>query len=225
MTIFAIAEIRFLRRFLPLLFFICSCGSLFSQNQPPVRDDHALKIVQTAINNMGAANSASAIRDCVLTGTSESDFALDSRREFTWTIAGDEFRYEVSGAKGTGFFISGHGTPSNTFNGKVTRINYHVARANLPYHLPGLLLSRELANPNYAVKYVGAAIVAGRRAAQVHLGDGSDKLASLVSPQDWYFDLGSGLPLRVEFRIPPNENAAAFIKGTYDFSDFRLVKD
>jgi hypothetical protein len=108
-------------------------------------------------------------------------------------------------------------------NGKVSRINYHVARGNFPYYLPGLLLSRELANPNFTVKFVGSANIDGRQAIQIHLSDGSEKLASLVTPQEWYFDLSSGLPLRVEFRIPLNENAAAFIKGSYDFSDFRTV--
>jgi hypothetical protein len=44
-----------------------------------------------------------------------------------------------------------------------------------------------------------------------------------VTPQDWYFDLSSGLPLRVEFRIPANENAADLTKGSYEFSDFRLA--
>jgi hypothetical protein len=215
-------QIRFLRRFLPLLL-LSGSVPLFSQAQPPVRDQQALKIVEAAINNLGATNSASTIQDCMLIGTSESDSDPSLRKEFTWTIAGNEFRFEVQSAKGNGFFVSGHGTPANTFNGKVSRINYHVARANLPYYLPGLLLSRELANPNFAVKYVGTANVSGRQTVQVHLSDGTDKIATLVTPQEWYFDLGSGLPLRVEFHIPANENAADFVKGTYDFSDYRSV--
>jgi hypothetical protein len=215
-------QIRFLRSFLPLLV-LSGSVSLFSQTQPPVRDQQALKIVEAAINNLGATNSASAIQDCVLIGTSESDSNPSLRKEFTWTIAGNEFRFEGTNAKGTGSFVSGHGSPANTFNGKVSRINYHVGRANLPYYLPGLLLSRELANPNFALKYIGPANVNGRQTVQVHLSDGTDKIATLVTPQEWYFDLGSGLPLRVEFHIPANENAADFVKGTYDFSDFRSV--
>jgi hypothetical protein len=85
-------QIRSLRRFLPLLL-IFSSVSLLSQSQPPARDRQALNIVQTAINNLGAVNSASAIQDCVLTGVSESDSSPALRKEFTWTIAGDEFRF------------------------------------------------------------------------------------------------------------------------------------
>jgi outer membrane lipoprotein-sorting protein len=217
-------RIRFLRRLRPFLVFFCSSICLFSENQPPVRDSHALKIVQIAINNMGAENGASTIQDCVVTGISESDFSSDLRKEFTWTMAGDEFRFEVNGAKGKDLFVSGHGTPTNSHNEKVSRINYHMARANLPYYLPGLLLSRELANPSFSVKYVGASSVGGYRVVQVHLSDGSDKIASLVTPQDWYFDLNSGMPLRVEFRIPSNDNAADFAVGTFDFSDFRMER-
>ncbi len=216
-------QIRFLRRFLPFVFFLYSSVSLFSQNKTPVRDDHALKIVQTAINNMGAASSASGVQDCVLTGISVADSNPDLRKDFTWTIAGDEFRFEVKSAKGTGLFVSGHGSPGRMSNGTFSRINYHVARANVPYYLPGLLLARELANPNFTVKYVGAVTTEGRRAAHIHLGDGSDKIAALVTPQEWYFDLNSGLPLRVEFHIPTNENAEDLFNGAYEFSDFRSV--
>jgi len=217
-------KIRFLRRFLPVLFLFCNSTSLFSQNQlPVVRDSRALKIVQTAINNMGATNSTSVILDCAVTGASESDSNPEVQKNFTWTIAGDEFRFEVSSANGTDLFVSGHGTPANVSNGKVSAINYHVARANLPYYLPGLLLSRELANSNFTVKYVGTARAGGRQAVQVHLSDGSDKIASLVTPQEWYFDVSSGLPLRVEFHIPTNANAGDLTKGRFDFSDFRSV--
>jgi hypothetical protein len=196
---------------------------LISQNQPPTRDPQALKIVQTAIHNLSATNSATAIQDCVLTGTSESDSNPDLRKEFTWTIAGNEFRFDVKNSKGRGVFISGHGSPVNVSSGKTTKINYHVAKANVPYYIPGLLLSRELANPNFSVKFVGVAVVGGQKTIQAHLENGSDKLSSLVTPQDWYFDPSSGLPLRVEFRIPTNENAADWVKGVYDFSNFRSV--
>jgi hypothetical protein len=216
-------KIRFFRHFLTVLVVFCVSFSLFSQNPPATRDDQALKILEVAIGSLGAANSVNTVHDCVLTGTSESDSNPNLGREFTWTIAEDEFRFDVKSAKGTGFFVSGHGTPANMSNGKLSRVNYHVAKGNVPYYLPGLLLSREITNPSFGVTYVGLADIGGRQAAHVHLGDLSNKLASLVTPQEWYFDLSSGLPLRVEFRIPPNENAADFIKGTYDFSDFRSV--
>ena len=197
----------------------------FFQPQAPVRDDQAVQIVRTALSKMGAENRAAVIQNCVLTGTSDVSSKPELHREFTWTIAGDEFHLEGKGAKGTNFFVSGHGTPAHVFNGKATVVNYHVARATVPYYLPGLMLSRELANANFSVKYVGTSEVEGHKAAKVHLGDLTEKLNSLLTPQDWYFDLGSGLPLRVEFRMPTNENAADFIKGTYDFTDFRLVEE
>jgi hypothetical protein len=217
-----IMKMGFVRRLLFLLF-LCGSISLFSQNQTPVRDDRALMIVQTAIVSMGAANSESVIQDCVLIGTNDSDSEKEPHKDFTWTIAGNEFRYDVTSAKGSGYFVSGHGKPANVSNGKVTAIREYVARASLPYYLPGLLLSRELASSNYSISYVGTASVNGRQAVQVHLSDGSDKIAALVTPQDWYFDLSTGIPLRVEFRIPPNENPKDFVIGTFDFSGFQTV--
>lgn len=196
---------------------------LISQNQAPTRDQQAMKIVQAAISNMGAVNSATAIQDCVLTGTSESDSNPDLRKEFTWTIAGNEFRFEVQSAKGTGFFVSGYGAPTNVLNGKVSTLQSYVGRANLPYYLPAFLLSKELANPNYSIQYIGGTTINGRQAIQVHLSDRSDQIASWISPQDWYFDANSTIPLRVEFRVPPNESLVKWVKGTYDFYDFRSV--
>jgi hypothetical protein len=202
---------------------IPNSASPFYQPEPPTRDGGAIEIVQRAISSLGATNSLTAVQDCVLSGVSESDSNPDSRTDFTWTVAGDEFRFDVKRAGGSGFFLSGHGRPANVFNGKLTAVNYHVAKANLPYFLPGLLLSRELSNPNFSVKYLGPSSVGGKQAKHVQLSDGSGKLEFLISPQDWYFDPSSGLPLRVEFRIPTNENAADWIKGVYDFSNFQPV--
>jgi len=45
----------------------------------------------------------------------------------------------------------------------------------------------------------------------------------LFTPQDWYFDSMTGLPLRVEFQIPTSENANDSLPASMDFSNFQTV--
>jgi hypothetical protein len=85
-----------------------------------------------------------------------------------------------------------------------------VARANLPFYLPPYVLFQELNNPIYTLKYVGPVQLNGNQVIQVHISDDSDPVGTQVTPQEWYFDPVSFLPVRVQFREPANENMSQF---------------
>jgi len=185
----------------------------------PERDPAAISTLQSAITALGGSNALAAIQDCILTGSIlHSD---GTSKDFKWTIAGSEFRQELASANdGTNIFLSGHGSPAWVVNGSTLALNYYVARANPPRYLPAYVLFQELNNSVFTLKYIGAVQLNGRNVLQVHISDDSDALGTLVTPQEWYFDPVSFLPLRVQFREPPNENASNYVNAAFDMSQY-----
>jgi hypothetical protein len=189
--------------------------------QSPVRDSAAISTLQSAITALGGENAVAAIQDCILTGSILNSNGTSNN--FNWTIAGSEFRIEATTAKGgTNVFLSGHGSPAWVLNGNASALNSYVARANLPFYLPPYVLFQELNNPIYTLKYVGPVQLNGNQVIQVHISDDSDPVGTQVTPQEWYFDPVSFLPVRVQFREPANENAADYGNATFDMSQFTL---
>jgi hypothetical protein len=191
--------------------------------QSPERDSAAISTLQSVITALGGSNAVASIQDCILTGSIlNSDGTSGS---FNWTIAGSEFRIETTAANGgSNVFVSGHGSPAWTMNGNTSALNSYMARANLPFYLPPYGLLQELNNPAYTLKYIGVVLLNGAKAIQVHISDDSDPVGTLVTPQEWYFDSVSFLPVRVQVREPANESAANYGTATYDMSQFVSVK-
>ncbi len=188
----------------------------------PERDSAAISTLQNAITALGGANVIGSIQDCILTGSFQ--YSDGSTKNFNWTIAGVEFRRELDFPNGgTSVFYSGHGSPAWTRNGTTSGLHYHVARANAPLYLPPYVLFQELNNSVYTLKYVGTVQLNGKNAVQVHISDDSDALGTLVTPQEWYFDPVSFLPLEVQFRQPSNENAADYTNAVFAFAPFAAV--
>ena len=185
----------------------------------PERAPVAISTLQSAIAALGGSNAVAAIQDCILTGSILNGDGTS--KTFNWTVAGSEFRIETTDANGgSNVFLSGHGSPAWVLNGNTSPVNYQVARANLPFYLPPYVLFQELNNPIYTFKYVGVVVQNGKNVVQVHISDDSDPVGTLVTPQEWYFDPVSFLPLRVQYREPANENAANYLNGTFDMSQF-----
>ena len=185
----------------------------------PERDSAAISTLQNAITALGGANVIGSVQDCILTGSFQ--YSDGSTKNFNWTIAGVEFRRELDFPNGgSSVFFSGHGSPAWTQSGTTSALNYHMARANLPLYLPPYVLFQELNNSKYTLKYVGVVRLNGNNVVQVHVSDDSDAVGTLVTPQEWYFDPVSFLPLEVQFRQPSNENAADYVNAAYVFSQF-----
>jgi hypothetical protein len=189
----------------------------------PIRDAAAISTLQSSIAAMGGSSVAATIQDWTVTGTLAGTVSTQAAKTFTWTGAGTEFRVEVDSGSTTNVFVSGYGTPGRISNGTSSAINYHVARAALPFYLPAFLLQQHLNNTVLTLKYVGATTVNGLAAVQVHVSDDSDAVGSLVTPQEWYFDPVSFLPIHVDFRLPTNENANDYSPASFDFANTQLI--
>jgi hypothetical protein len=190
-----------------------------SAAQNPERDSSAISTLQSAITALGGSNVIAGIQDCILTGSILNQNGTNTK--FTWTTSGSEFRIETTARNGgTNVFVSGHGSPAWIMNGNTSALNYYMARANLPFYLPPYVLLQELQNPIYTLRYIGAVQVNGTSVIQIHISDDSDPVGTLVTPQEWYFDSVSFLPVRVQVREPANESAANYGTATYDMSQF-----
>src|SRR5271169_493980 len=189
----------------------------------PVRDASAIAVLQNSASAMGGLSSWQSIQDWTIAGKVSISGSGRPANKFSWIGSGTEFRLETDTSSTANIFLSGHGSPARIFDGTVTSINYFVARANPPLYLPGVRLVQELNNSQLTIQYVGTAVVHGVAAVQIHVSDDSDVVGSLVTPHEWYFDATKFLPLQVQFRLPPNENAADYLTGTLDFWQLQPV--
>ena len=207
------------------LFLLLSTAVFFvsAQTSPAVRDPLAVAAVQNAIAALGSTANISQIADCTAQGNIGNPANPDSPGTFVWQIAGNEFNYttHISGMDRT--FLSGHGTPADLRNGDPAPTGPHVVRATLPFHIPGLVLLTELGNPNYSITYIGPETQNGLAVIHVQTADNSDSIGASVTPQDWYFDSSTFLPISLQYRVPDSVNATQYSTITKTFTSWTQV--
>lgn len=188
------------------------------------RDPQALAAVQAAITAMGGAANLSQIRTAVVQGTSEPTSGGDTdSASFIWTWASGEFRMENQSAAGSHTTFSGHGHPVDVRDGTSMAMGQQLLRSELPFHIPALALATVLNNPDYSLAVIATTTVDGKSTLHVHASDDSDAIGQQVTPQEWYFDESSGLPVRVEYRFPFDGNPKHWILTAIDFANYQAA--
>jgi hypothetical protein len=173
---------------------------------------------------MGGVTVLSQVHNSVVTGTSANQTAQQAApQSFTWTYAEKQFRLENSAASGSHVLVSSGGSPQDFHDGEWLVVPPGMARTILPYHIPALTLFGEIQNSGYSFVFGGSTTLNGKVAIHIQSRDDSDVTGHLFTPQDWYFDSATGLPLRVEFQIPISENANDSLPASMDFSNFQAV--
>jgi hypothetical protein len=201
---------------------IASAQSVSTSSPPPIRDAQAIAVLQSAILGMGGTQSIAAIQDSTIEGTQQNPTNPQAAPlTFTWQQSGAEFRDFIQATDHTYTSLSGHGNPAQQLKGQWSRLNYHVARANLPFELPALVLYRELENATYTLHYIGLTTVEGKSALHLRTSDDTDKVGTLVTPQEWYFDPVSFIPIRVEYRVPYPRNAYQWTPVSIDYKNYQ----
>jgi hypothetical protein len=196
-------------------------SAAFSQNVQ--RDQSAVAAVQNAIAASGGTANLSQITDCTTQGTFPDPNDPTNQASFAWKTAGSDFNYTVQSSKMSRIFVSGLGTPADKQNGNLVLVGPHVLRSTLPYHIPGLVLLTELNNSNYSILYVGPEKRNGVSVIHIQTADKSDNIGSNVTPQDWYFDATSYLPVTVSYRVPDDANYLSCLSESLDFSALQQV--
>lgn len=201
------------------LFILLPPSALAQRN--PVRDASALTVMQNSITAMGGSLGWSAVEDWTISGAESVNNS--PKGTFTWIGAGLEFCHTTQTANYTNQYLSGHGSPASIANGATSPLNVFISRASPPFYLPGVRLTQELANSGLTIQYIGSSITHGVPSIQIHVSDDTDTIGALVTPHDWFFDAVTLLPLQVQQRIPPNQNASDYVNSTLDFWQYQTV--
>jgi len=193
---------------------------------PAKRDAAAVAYVQTSIAALGGDAGWQQVKDSVvqanLLPTKDS---WVKPATLVWKTYGPEFRYETSRDSGTQVFVSGFGKPAVSQGDKILPLAYHVAECAPAYHLPAALLSRELADQTFSIIDAGDGTLSGEPVHTVHISSSASDLEAAATLQTWYLDQITGLPLRVEYRLPDASDMASFTDAAFDFADYRKVND
>ena len=89
--------------------------------------------------------------------------------------------------------------------------------------MPIVILVTALLNPTYTVTQGTPTQVGSVQAIHVHISNDADAISQAVTPQEWYFDPNTGLPLRVEYHVPDPLNALNWAPGARDFANYQPV--
>jgi hypothetical protein len=217
---------RFLLSSLLLVSVLTQVGFAQTQtsSQTVGRDPQAILVVQTALSAMGGPGVIGQMQNSTATGTSVSQAEGESEtRSFVWTYAGNQFRNENDAATGTHILVSNSGNPQDYRDGTWVTSPVALSRANLPYHIPALVLFSEINNAGYSFAFLGTKTLNGVNAIHVQTRDDSDAIGTAYTSQDWYFNPATGLPVRVEFQIPTDQNSKDSLQASIDFSNFRVI--
>jgi len=185
------------------------------------RDQQAVQVISTAITVLGGSAAFASIQDVVTTGACQNTQAPTStppKSHFTWTIAGDEYRYETIIGGTSDVLASGHGRPANsTATGKK---QLAVFQSRIPYHLPGLVLYRELQDQRYTFRYMGQKQLARGMTTWVETAVIGVQKPSPLTVQDWYFG-PDGLPVQVDYRLAAEGNIRHSLTISVAFSNYQ----
>lgn len=132
-----------------------------------------------------------------------------------------EFRRERSESGRTKIFVSGHGKARFHDGSKLHAVPMHVLLANLPFHLPVVVLFREFSDPKYSIEWVGSETLNGASVIHIKCVREDDPVNAAVTAQDWYLDAASGLPVKVAYRVPILRNALKTEQASVEYADFR----
>jgi hypothetical protein len=140
-----------------------------------------------------------------------------------WKDSGAEFRYENPGPSGRSTLVSGRGRPTVLRGDGSKRYNAHTTEAKLPPHLAALVLYKALSDERYKLVFLGEEVLNGSHVFRIRTSLETDEISSVVSVQEWLLDAATGLPARVEYRMPSNRNALDYLPAALEFTDFQYV--
>ena len=206
--------------------FLLTVSSYAQDPPPPQRDPSAIATISAAIAALGGQPAISIINDSVVTGTTSVEGNSGQSGTFTWKTLGSEFRYETQVGSNAQVYVSGYGSPANSQNSTVTSLPLHVALASPAFHLPGLLLSREVNDASYTLMMIGNTTLSnGQPAVQVRTLSAAYPEYPSVTQQDWFFDPATSLPLEVQFPTPTTISPSDCVTSTIDFGSYQPISD
>ena len=218
------------------------CGIAFGQNHavsdsqsqqsaPFQRDPTAVATISRAVTAMGFATTADRMTVRLTGSVAPAPHSEDPAGTFTSIVeltnsgyqVRNEFEYASDGKRTV--FVAGKNGAAFSFGQRVIKMSAHLAMVTGPSQMPVFELIHVLTKPHYRVKQAAPRQVGGVSAVHITIRDDTDEVSKAVTPQDWYFDPTSGLPLRWEFQEPDTFNALArsVTTGAKEFSNYQRV--
>jgi hypothetical protein len=196
-----------------------------SAGGPPARDAEAIAAIEQVLKALGGKQAQLQIRSISIQGTvqtANSPVAGSFVWEDDFTGAKPEFRKELHEGDSVRVFASGHGSPAANHHGAKHPLPEHTAVASPPLYLPGVVLANALRREHISAKLIPQNKDSG---GLIHIQTSWDlnAVTAFMTPQDWYFDPNTFLPVRVDYRVPETQNAAKGKAASMEFSDFRNV--
>jgi hypothetical protein len=140
---------------------------------------------------------------------------------FRWKHTPELHEFEITKGEDYRHFVSGPGKIQNEQDGKSRPLKAHQVAAYVPTYLPGQLMLKALTDTKWSVVLVGNETYDDTSCFHVRLADERTVLSSAVSVQDWWIDASSGIPLKLETRIPDEHNALVFEIQTTRYMKWR----
>jgi len=187
-----------------------------------VRDPQAISAVEQALAALGGNASSLQVRTAVIRGNLQVE-AEQTASTFLWEddLSGKvpEFRKEIHSGDAVRTFVSGHGLPAHEHNGEAKPLSPQIGIATSPLYLPGVVLARKLHNPDYSFQLVedNSGFIHVRTSWVLNPATAS------VTPQDWYFDPTTKIPVWVQYLLPNTEKPGHVKAVSLRFSEFRNV--
>jgi hypothetical protein len=180
-------------------------------------------VIQNAISALGGTTNIIQVKDWKVIAQRQASAASQSPSgKIIWEAAGAEFKSDFPAANGRRILTSGHGKLIRADGGVAEPVAPYVVHAMFVPSLVGALLLREFQDPNRSFELVprnandnGPTIIKTYSVATQ-----SDRVAT---EQTWYFDRGTGFPVRIEYRFPNSKNPNQFGTTSVDLSDFKSV--
>lgn len=188
----------------------------------------ASAVIHGAIAALGGEGAIASLRNVHATGTIVL-LEDDSKPSlaFTWDddFSGSkfEFRDEIRDGPNVRVFFSGGGSPAQLVNGKKQNLFTFVADAAPPLHLPAVLLFRRRNGGVLKNTIVAQEMLDGKAVVHTRLANETGSPADVLQVQDWYIEEGTGLPLRVDYRVPSTVDTTTFEEAQANYSDYRSV--
>jgi hypothetical protein len=222
------------RAVLSLVFVVLSSGSLLAQvatNSPPVRrDQNAVNTVQAAITALGGATAIGQAQSWQIRGQSQVTMpdGTSVSATFTWESNGTDFRIAATSSTSSGYLVSGYGNPAYVVTSPTSstlQVPWFVSAATFIPTLVGPMLVQQLQNTNCALVFAGPAKLGSESVTVVKtaLPTATTTAHPLVIEQTWYFDSGTNLPAKIDFRTPSQQSQRVSFPAAVALSNYQVV--
>ncbi len=193
-----------------------------------VKDAAAAQVLEAAIQAMGGRDLISSITSTRCEGTMDKNRKNmpPEQSTFIWTddfsSARHKFRKEIVAGGHRRVIASGKELPAAVFSGKAKRLGGHFSLANAPLHIPAIALLQILENRDTTIQL---RTTSSDRPGTIHVYTvrESNPITHELTPQDWYFDALTGLPVRVTYRVADTMGPTSVHTSTLEFNDFRDI--